>query len=64
MESARLPIHGKTLTASFDGLLDRKLDKDRQSRDAIKQLRKIAFSHPEILQQVNSVIRILEGKDG
>lgn len=58
----REAVYGRTLTNSFNGLLDERNRFTNQRDEAIKQLHKISFSNPSLSNQVNTVIRILEGR--
>lgn len=62
IEQQRSPIHGLHVTQGIDGLLDRWGACESRSVEAVKQLRKVAFSYPQAHSQIDMVIRILEGK--
>lgn len=55
----RLPVWGKTYTKGVDSLLDAYSGCESSREEAVKQLGKIAFAHPDIAYKLNQVINIL-----
>lgn len=55
----RLQVHGRTITESYDWLLDRNIKQSQVMKEAAKQLEKVIFSHPSVALPVRPIIRSL-----
>lgn len=59
-DEPRQPIYGNTVTAGFNGLLDKAIKLEKADKLAVRALRKLAFVHPELNREITSIIGILE----
>jgi len=59
-DDTRQPIHGRTITAGFDGMLDIINHQKLKTHDVVKALNKFMFIHPEYRAEISAIVRKLE----
>jgi hypothetical protein len=56
-----VPAHGLTVTRTYDALLDFNLALRSRNEEAVHQLGKLGFVHPDAKRHADHIIQILEG---
>ena len=55
-------LHGNTVSRTYDAMLDKYIELRFRETEAVKQLHKLAFIHPQAERMTLNIIKILEGK--
>lgn len=62
VESKTEVLHGNTVSRTYDAMLDKYIELRFRETEAVKQLHKLAFIHPQAERMTLNIIKILEGK--